>query len=60
MPAEKESSQHQKFVTGARSLGCDMTQEEFTETLKGLATVKPMTNKQVKKKAASRKKNGPN
>lgn len=39
------------FIKAARELGCDMTQEEFAKKLKGIGSVKPMTQAQVKKKA---------
>lgn len=55
----KDKQQSQKFIDAVHELGCDMTQEEFTKTLKGIASVKPMTNAEIaKKKAASPKKGG--
>ena len=53
---KNDNTQYEGFVKAARELGCDMTQEEFAKTLKGIASVKPMTNTQVKKKAQKRKK----
>ena len=51
MKKEKQSTDKQRFIAAAHDLGCDMSQEDFAKTLKGIASVKPMTNAQVKKKA---------
>ncbi len=50
---KKDASQSQKdkFIETARALGCDESEEAFAEKLKALASVKPMTNEGVKKKA---------
>jgi hypothetical protein len=48
--------QRDKFIAAARELGCDMTQEEFAAKLKGIGSVKPMTNEQVQKKVKKNKK----
>ncbi len=53
----KKKSQKEKFITAAKELGCDMTQEEFAKTLKDIAKVKPMTNAEVKKKAKKKRTN---
>lgn len=55
MPQKKSDTEKAKFIAAARELGCDMTQEEFAKTLKGIGSVKPMTQAQVKKKAAKKK-----
>lgn len=52
---ENSANEKEKFITAARSLGCDMTQEEFAKTLKGIGSVKPMTNAQVQKKVKKKK-----
>ena len=48
---QKSLSQIQNFIKTARELGCDESEEAFDTKLKALMTVKPMTQKQVKKKA---------
>lgn len=52
---DKNNNQKEKFIAAARELGCDMTQEDFAKKLKGIGSVKPMTNEQVKKKAKKKK-----
>lgn len=56
MPQKKSDTEKAKFIAAARELGCDMTQEEFAKTLKGIGSVKAMTNEQVKKKRKKIKK----
>lgn len=56
MKKKTDIGQKDKFIAAARELGCDMTQEEFAKTLKGIASVKPMTNAEVQKKAKAKKK----
>jgi hypothetical protein len=48
--SEPEANASNKFAEMARDLGCDMTQEEFAKKLKGIGSVKPMTNAEVQKK----------
>jgi hypothetical protein len=50
-----DKSQKERFIAAARELGCNMTQEEFAKTLKGIGSVKSMTQAQVKKKAKMKK-----
>lgn len=42
------------FIRTARELGCDESEAAFVNNLKKLATVKPMTNVEVKRKAKKR------
>ncbi len=44
-----------RFKEAARALDCDMTEEEFARAIKGIASVRPMTQAQVKKKAKKKK-----
>ena len=51
---DADNTGKQRFIAAATELECDMTQDEFAKTLKSIASVKPMTNEQVKKKAKKR------
>ena len=52
------ASQADKFIETARALAYDESEEAFDAKLKAIASVKPTTNEQVKKKTNKGKKNG--
>jgi len=52
---KRQKNQSEKFIKAAKELGCNMTQEEFEKTLKSIASMKPMTNAELKKKAKKKK-----
>lgn len=46
-----KDEQIEQFIQTARELGCDESEEGFAAKLKAIASVKPMTNAEVQKKA---------
>lgn len=59
MNKDDTSTKIQSFINAAKELECNMTEEEFAKALRGIASIKPMTNDEIaKKKAASPKKGG--
>lgn len=55
MPKKKQIStpeqEYQRFLAAAKEHGCDESPEAFTETVKALAKMPAVTNKDVQRKA---------
>lgn len=46
---DSDATGKERFIAAATELECNMTQEEFAKTLKGISSVKPMTQEDLKK-----------